>query len=109
MMKVKVLKQFIDGENKTIHKIGKVIEVTEDRFEQLVSSIGDPLVEIFEGALPPNLNSPIDLDENVETLKNTIKIEFGIDSLKDLLKVEQEGKNRKGVIEHIESLLKEGE
>jgi hypothetical protein len=108
-MKVKVLKPFIDGEKKTIHKIGKIVEVTEERFEQLASINGDPLVEIFEGELPPNPNSPIDLEENVETLKNTIKIEFGIVALKDLLKAEQEGKNRKGVIEHIESLLKAGE
>lgn len=47
-MKVKVLKPFIDGKKKTIHQIGKIIEISETRFNEISSLDGDPLVEKVE-------------------------------------------------------------
>lgn len=47
-MKVKVLERFIDKEKNTIHPIGKIIEVTEERFKQITAVEGEPLVEKVE-------------------------------------------------------------
>lgn len=43
-MKAKVLKTFVDGELKTIHEEGNVIELTQKRFKE-ISDINDKLLE----------------------------------------------------------------
>jgi hypothetical protein len=47
-MKVKVLRPFIDSEKNEIHPVGKIIEVSEERFEVISAVEGDPLVEKVE-------------------------------------------------------------
>ncbi|NMF06261.1 hypothetical protein ACUH7Y_07065 [Clostridium beijerinckii] len=43
-MKAKVLKTFVDGELKTIHEEGKVIDLTVKRFKE-INEINDKLLE----------------------------------------------------------------
>ena len=49
-MKVKVLRIFNDKPNKVMHKVGKIIEVSEERFDELKAIKGKPLVEVSEAA-----------------------------------------------------------
>lgn len=104
-MKVRVLKTFNDKQNKVIQSVGKVIEVTDERYEEIIAAnSNDPFVE----ELDPNEELP-SLDPAVDKIKQTITSALGKEKLEVLLKLETEGKNRKGVTEHIEQHLKEGE
>jgi len=47
-MKVKVLRAFNDKPNKKTHKVEKIIDVSEERFEELKAVKGNPLVEEVE-------------------------------------------------------------
>lgn len=47
-MRVKVLKSFIDKQKEVIHQEGKIIELTEERFEEIKSADGS-LIEEVEG------------------------------------------------------------
>ncbi|GAA0313723.1 hypothetical protein GCM10008967_00260 [Bacillus carboniphilus] len=79
-------------------------------YKDLVGYAGDPEGEQVnlqprEAVLPLNKNKTITLEGTVEEVNSQITAEIGEDGLKDLLKAEQEGKNRKGVTEHIQTLL----
>lgn len=109
-MKVKVLKRFNDKVNKVIQPVGKIIEVTEERYEEIIAASKDPFVEIVEkGDSQTEVELPVDLNVTVDDLKDQITDEMDNETLRLIHKTEKEGKNRKGVIEHIEDLLKEGE
>nr|WP_309099074.1 hypothetical protein [Fredinandcohnia onubensis] len=112
MIKAKVLRIFLDKQMNAVHPVGKVIEVSEERFEEILSAEENSLVELVDGEIiptdPPGGNDlPIDLGSNVETLKEKITAELGKEDLELLLKSEKEGQNRKGVVKHLEYLLKE--
>lgn len=93
-MKATVLKRFKDKFTGKIYNIGYIYKSSEERVKELqeMGFLGE--VSIIDG--------------NVEEIK-VVTESLDKESLKDLLEKEQKGKNRKGVIEHIESLLKEGE
>ena len=88
-MKAKVIKKFRDKFTKKIYDIGSEFEGKEDRVSGLQK----------KGYLESSL-----LDGNVEEVISAIN---GLDKeeLEKLLAEEKQGKNRKTVIEHIESLL----
>lgn len=110
-MQVKALKRFNDLEAKKIRTAGETFEVSEERFEVLLAANeNEPFVEKLEGEEPPKQTGVVvNLDEDVKTVNSMINAELGRETLESLLQAEREGKDRKGVTEHIESLLKEGE
>jgi hypothetical protein len=106
-MKAKILKRFVDKSNKVIHPVGKVIEVTEDRFEEILEKdTSDPFIKRVESESDLDLDPR--LDGNVPDVKNVLD---GLvpEELILLLEEEKINKNRKGVIEHIEHLLVKAE
>jgi|GEM_PF-3846709 len=108
-MKVKVLRRFNDKHENVIHAVGKVIEVTEERYKEILSVEGEPIVEILkiEGQDPPRQQElPIDLAGTVDEVKEALEDGFEKETLELILKAEQEGENRKGVTKYVESLLK---
>lgn len=104
-MKVKVINSFIDKENKRIQPVGVILDITEKRYEEIMSYKDEQLVEL----VADSNNIDVDLNRNVETVTEAIHAELGKDTLSTLLEQEKAGKNRKGVIEHIEQLIKEVE
>ena len=48
MIKLKVLVEFIDIHTGAVHKVGDVIEVTEDRFEEIKSATTLEFVEVVK-------------------------------------------------------------
>jgi hypothetical protein len=110
-MKVKVLRRFNDKVNKVIQPVGKVIEVTEERYEEIIAAAKeDPFVEIVEsGDSQTEVELPVDLTGTVDEVNDQITSELDKDALTLIHKTEKEGKNRKGVIEHIEHFLNEVE
>jgi hypothetical protein len=110
-MKVIVLRRFNDKVNKVIQTVGSIIEVTEDRFEEIkAASKEDPFVEIVENdGGNSQTELPVDLSGTVDEVKELITSNVDKEMLSLIHKAETEGKNRKGVIEHIEHLLNEVE
>lgn len=52
-MRVKVLKPFKDKYTGTIHQKGHEIDVTQERYEELISAASGPFVEQIEPPEPP--------------------------------------------------------
>lgn len=44
-MKVKVIKSYIDKRTRTLHKVGEVLTITKERFEELTSTSRGIFVE----------------------------------------------------------------
>lgn len=104
-MKVKVLRLFHDKQNGTFQRVGTIIDVTEERLQEILTvDMDNPIVEVIDEDKHDSL-----LDNTVNEIQEKVTIELGLDKLQELLKDEIEGKNRKGVVEHIESLLKEAD
>ncbi|MBO1003741.1 hypothetical protein ACFSKI_19165 [Pseudogracilibacillus auburnensis] len=95
-MKVKVIKRFRDKHTKQVYNIDSVYEGSQSRIKELqkLKFVGEEIKE------QPSL-----LDGNVQQTKNAITSELGPYELNQLLHEEKQDKKRKGVIEHIESLL----
>jgi hypothetical protein len=106
-MKVQVLRSFIDKQTNVIQEVGTVIEVTDERYEEILSASDDPFVKQADYTETPTQNNEDLLDKSVEKIKNALTKALSREKLEVLLKMEIEGKKRKGVIEHIESLLEE--
>lgn len=114
MAKYKVIRKFRDlQDNDHIYNFGDEFPrkgaTTEERVVELSTAenkIGIPLIALVEEkpTVPP---SEVDLNNTVESLTEDITGDLGDEKLNELLLNEQAGKNRKGVIEHIASLLKE--
>lgn len=51
MMKVKVLKSFIDKHTRKVHKTNAILNITEERFEEIVS-VDKGLVEVVADEAP---------------------------------------------------------
>lgn len=102
-MKAKVIKRFRDKETKQVFspksKDYSVYEGSEDRVKEIASK---GYVEL------PKEESSL-LDGNVERVKANITAEFSVEELQDLLQKETKGKDRTGVKNHIEDVLKEKE
>lgn len=104
-MKVKVLRLFNDKQNGVFQRVGTTIDVTKERLEEILAvDPENPIVEVIDEDKHDSL-----LDNTVNEIQEKVTIELGLDKLQELLKDEIEGKNRKGVVEHIESLLKEAD
>lgn len=97
-MKIKADKDFRDRKTKKIITAGTIVEADEKRLSLLDEH--DIKYEIVE---KPSL-----LDGNVDQVKKALD---GLDkeTLTELLKEEESDKKRKSVIEHINSLLTEGD
>jgi hypothetical protein len=106
-MKVQVLRSFIDKQTNVIQEVGTVIEVTDERYEEILSASEVPFVKQVDDFEMPAQNDEGTLDKSVDKIKNAVTKALSQEKLEVLLKMEIEGKNRKGVIEHIESLLEE--
>lgn len=94
-MKIKADKDFKDRKTKKLITAGTVVEADEKRLSLL-----DAHKIKYEIIEKPSL-----LDGNVEQVKKAVTSELNEEELLELLAKEQKGSNRKGVINHIESLL----
>lgn len=81
-MKVKVLKSFLDKENNVIQKAGKIIEVTEDRFEQINSVKVGLLIEVSEEDLEEESDFPKHTGGGWYKLSNGEKVKGKDEALK---------------------------
>ena len=106
-MNFTVLKTFRDKNTLKSHKTGQIYQ-TDDlkRVDELQSKgwIGEEVQEVHEAQKDFSV-----LEQNVANVKQTITAEFSQESLKTLLEQEVAGENRKGVIDHIQSLLKDND
>lgn len=101
-MKVEVLNRFRDKSTHQIFEVGSLYESSDKaRIDLLVKKGFVKSTNVK--AKTPTLN----LEGNVKEVTSSINLELGRSSLRDALKAEQADKNRKGVTEHIESLLAE--
>lgn len=48
MIKVKVLRRFLDKQKNVIQPVGKILDLSGKRYEQIIAYEGDPLVEKME-------------------------------------------------------------
>lgn len=98
-MKYAVVASFRDKHTNEVFTIGSFYE-TEDK---------DRVTELRKGGfLGDEIQSeqPYVLKQNVAGVKAAITEDLPKEQLEALLQEEKEGENRKGVIEHIEALLK---
>lgn len=95
-MKAKVIKRFRDKQTRKTYDIGSAFEGKQGRVEYLqqLKYVGEEIKE------QPSL-----LDGNVQAAKTSITSDLSQEELIKLLAEENNDKKRKGVIEHIESLL----
>ena len=93
-MKIIVERDFKDRNTKKIVKAGTIVEADEIRLS-LLDKHGIKYEFVEESVL----------DGNVNQVKKAITKEMNKEELNELLKQEKAGNNRKGVIDHIESLL----
>ena len=104
-MELEVIKNFIDKESNNLFRVGSVYKTDDEDRASFLQEKGY-LSEISKVDQKTEISElPVDLSGSVEAVNNLITVELGKDALESLLKSEQEGKNRKTVIEHINSLL----
>lgn len=99
-MRNEVIKEFIDKDSKKRYPVGTSYETADNKRIAFLQQ---------RGFLIPSFSEPGPLDGNIEQAKSKIQAELGKVALDSLLATEKKGKNRKGVIEHIEQLLAEVE
>lgn len=99
-MKAPVLKRFKDKVTKEIYIKG-IYEGTEERVKelQIKGFLGD--------AVEDENDEPSVLEGNVSEVKKVVTKELGKEQLNALLDEEESGENRKGVKDHITSVLAE--
>lgn len=103
-MKYIVLKRFIDKLTKKYYAAGDIYESNDEkRIKELQEKgyLGEKIEE------PKKNEEPSVLDGNVTQVQESITDELSTDELKQLLEMEQSGSDRKGVVQHIKSLLPE--
>lgn len=100
-MNFTVLKTFRDKSTLQSHKTGHIYKTDDAKRAAELQSKGWIGEEVQE-------ESSV-LEQNVANIKQTITADFSHESLEALLQQEVGGENRKGVIEHIQSLLKEND
>jgi hypothetical protein len=103
-MEIKVIKRFRDKETKEVFAAGALFQSDDKERIKYLQSKGH--LELSD----PSITSkqPDLLDKTLEEIKTSITADLGKEQLEELFKAESDGKNRKGVIDHIDSLLKEG-
>lgn len=101
-MKANVVVRFRDKHTKKVYNIGTEYEDDDDRINELV---GLGFVEVAEEEVTEDQEymSSI-LEENVQSIKDKLN-EADEETLKSVLEEEKNGRDRKGVIDHIQSLL----
>jgi hypothetical protein len=103
-MEIKVIKRFRDKETNEVFTVGALYHSDDEERIKFLQSKGH-----LELSDPSTSNKQPDLlDQNVEEIKTSIIADLGKEQLEELFIAESNGKNRKGVIEHIDSLIKEG-
>ena len=101
MVKAKVIKRFRDKESNQVFEAKAIFESDEKRINYLQQR--------------GYIGEVVTIDERLEGNVDEVKLAFdglGQEDLEKLLKEEQENKNRKGIVQHIEQLLsdfKEGD
>lgn len=100
-MKYRVIKRFRDKNTKDVYEIDSTYESDNEKRVKELQALGYLGEEIEE--------APSILDQNVSEVKAAITKDFPKEILQVLLEQEIAGENRKGVKEHIESLLAENE
>ena len=102
-MKFKVIAPFNDKNEHKLYNMGDIYETDDKaRVTELKGYIGE---EIKDG--PEDKLAPL-LDGNAENVNKSVE-NLSEPELQHVLKLEKEGKKRKTVISHIESLLEEEE
>ena len=103
IIKAKVIKRFRDKETKQLYtpkgKDNSVYEGTEERVKEIAAK---GYVEL------PKEEVSV-LDGNVEQVKANISSELSVEELQELLQKEIDSKDRTGVKNHLEDVLKEKE
>jgi hypothetical protein len=97
-MEIKVIKRFRDKQTNEVYLAGALYQ-SDDKGRISFLQNG--------GYLEKSENQESLLDQNVEEIKGSITADLGKDRLKELFEEEFNSKNRKGVIEHIDGLIKE--
>ncbi|WP_277679550.1 hypothetical protein [Gracilibacillus dipsosauri] len=105
-MKIEVTKRFIDKDTKLFYtdsKEGRCVYESDDenRIAYLRSKgyLGEEIAKVTK--------EPSVLDGNVSEVQSKITDDLSTGKLNELLESERNNANRKGVIQHIESLLQE--
>lgn len=98
----KVIKTFRDKHTLEVFNVGNLYETDDSNRAKELMRLG--FLEKTE-IEPANTDDSV-LDSKVEKIKETVTAAMSKEKLEVLLKLEVEGKNRKTVVEHIESLLK---
>lgn len=103
-MKYIVIESFVDKNSRKTHKKESIYETEDkDRAEYLIEK-GYLKQETVENV---DSNTETILEQTIAQIVETVTNEkFSPVDLEELLATERKDKNRKGVIEHIESLLK---
>jgi hypothetical protein len=107
IMEIKVLKRFKDKNTKKVYPVGALYQSNDE--ERVLFLQDGGYLEKADPPSPEEVEAKQLLDQNVDSVKKSILSELGKGKLNNLLSVEKGDKNRKGVIDHIEGLLKEGE
>jgi hypothetical protein len=106
-MEIKVLKRFKDKNTKEVYPEGALYHSDDEERVSFLQEEG--YLEQTAPTSPEEVEARQLLDQNVDSVKNSILSDFDKVKLNNLLSVEKGNKNRKGVIDHIEGLLEAGE
>ncbi|MBH0174717.1 hypothetical protein IHV09_14205 [Fictibacillus sp. 23RED33] len=106
-MEIKVLKRFKDKNTKKVFPVGALYQSDDE--ERILFLQEKGYLEKSIPLSPEEIEVEQLLTQNVDAIRKSILSDMGKEKLNNLLAIEKEDKNRKGVIDHIEGLLKEGE
>lgn len=103
-MKYLVTSRFIDKNTNELFEVGTVYETNNQERAIEIKKAGY-LGELIEDISP---NGPYKqlLSKNVSEITSTVDENYTSDQIRELLQLEAEGENRKGVKKHLENLLK---
>lgn len=100
-MKYKVLTRFNDKYTSVLHETGTFYETdSQERAEELQKG----------GYIGEEVKNPLAsvLEKNVTEVKNSVtRDNYSVEQITELIALEEAGEKRKGVKEHLNSLLKE--
>jgi hypothetical protein len=101
-MEVKVIKRFRDKETNEVYPVGALYQSDNENRIKFLQGRGH--LDMYNS--DSNEGNSL-LNQTVDEIKEAVTSDLGKEQLEQLLKEEHDGKGRKGVIEHIDSLLKE--
>lgn len=101
------MKRFKDKNTKKVFPVGALYQSDDE--ERILFLQEKGYLEKSIPLSPEEIEVEQLLTQNVDAIRKSILSDMGKEKLNNLLAIEKEDKNRKGVIDHIEGLLKEGE